>query len=175
MVTMLVVAIFYILRRLMQKNDGSRFARILHELIPELVGDFKVFIGLYQVLCSMGCTMEITYPAIMESFIGAVRSFANFDVFAMPGLSCVMGSSVIGKFWLSALLPPAIAILYGVNFLLQVRRSRVENKLDDTWDAAIWEEVKSGIADDHTHEYSHEDQAWTKQVKQLFSTTDKDD
>ena len=119
------VALILLIRRRLKENNGSKTTTLLAELVPDLVKDFKVFIGLYQVLCSMGVTMEITYPSIVEYWIGAVRSVANFDVFALPGLACVIGSSVIGKFWVSALLPPGIGLVFGIQFLLQVRRSRI--------------------------------------------------
>lgn len=48
------------LSRSLQKIGGSKRLRLIIALIPELIGDFKVFIGLYQVLCSMGPTLEIT-------------------------------------------------------------------------------------------------------------------
>ena len=48
------------LSRSLKKIGGSKRLRLIIALIPELIGDFKVFIGLYQVLCSMGPTLEIT-------------------------------------------------------------------------------------------------------------------
>ena len=75
-----------------------------------------------QVLCSLGFTLEITYPAIFERCLSAVRSLANFDAFALPGFSCLVGSSVIGKFWVSALLPPGIGLIFGISYLFQVYR-----------------------------------------------------
>jgi hypothetical protein len=108
----------------------------------------------------------------VEYWIGAVRSVANFDVFALPGLACVIGSSVIGKFWVSALLPPGIGLVFGIQFLLQVRRSKIENQLDESWDAATWEKVKLEVGDDNTHACSQDDQA---RVKQLETKTDESD
>jgi hypothetical protein len=84
LVLALVVAVFYIRRKLRNHHnvdEETETAFLLHEifneLLPNLVGDFKVFIGLYQVLCSMGATLEITYPPAVESMISAVRSVAN--------------------------------------------------------------------------------------------------
>ena len=81
----------------------------------------------------MGMTMEITYPSAVEAMFMAVRSFANFDVFALPGFSCVLGSSVISKFWLSALLPVLLVIGFGTSYLFRSR------KLDDNDRAEIME------------------------------------
>ena len=80
-----------------------------------------MFVGLYQMLCSMGMTMEVSYPPVVESMFVVVRAFANFDVFALPGFSCMLGSSVIHKFWLSALLPVLIGLGLGARYLFLTR------------------------------------------------------
>eukprot|EP01051_Picozoa_sp_SAG22_P008819 SAG22_NODE_695_length_7843_cov_2.924587_3_plen_1363_part_00 len=122
--------------------------RTLIEMAPDFVDDIKVFIGVYQVLCSLGFTLEITYPPIVERAFDAIRSIANFDAFALPGVSCVLGSSVISKFWMSTLLPVGIGLVFGTSFFLQVRRSRTENQLDDeNWDDKLWQSVQSKLND----------------------------
>jgi hypothetical protein len=66
----------------------------------------------------------------------------QFDVFALPGLSCVLDSSVVGKFWMSAVLPPAIVFLCGASFLLQVRRSKRETIILSKLSADAWKDAK---------------------------------
>jgi predicted outer membrane repeat protein len=109
--------------RSLKKVGGSKGLRHVIALLPELLSDAKVFIGLYQVLCSMGPTLEITCksaadafliqsarthgryhsclptdPEPVERFISAIRGFSNFDIFSIPGLACMFGSTVFGKF-----------------------------------------------------------------------------
>jgi hypothetical protein len=139
---------------------------LISELAPDLVGDFKVFIGMYQVLTSMGATLEIIYPPQVESLIAAVRSMANFDMFSLPGLSCVLDSSVIGKFWFSASLPPGIILFFGIGFYL--RRRRTHNlmiaELGDQWNSAEWEKFKVEHDEDASQDfvYSPEENQWIK-------------
>jgi len=37
-------------------------------------------------------------PEPVERFISAIRGFSNFDIFSIPGLACMFGSTVFGKF-----------------------------------------------------------------------------
>ena len=39
-----------------------------------------------------------TDPEPVERFISAIRGFSNFDIFSIPGLACMFGSTVFGKF-----------------------------------------------------------------------------
>ena len=55
--------------RSLKKIGGSKRLRHVISLLPELVSDIKVFIGLYQVLCSMGPTLEITCECTADTFL----------------------------------------------------------------------------------------------------------
>lgn len=142
----LIAAILYILgEQKKQKDDKDRttsprmkFLFELMTLVPDLLGKFKVFIGVYQIQCSMGKTMEVTYPSIVESMFTAVRSLANFDAFALPGFSCMLGSSVIHKFWLSALLPPIIILVFGISYTVQTRKSDDNHRADVRESSLNW-------------------------------------
>jgi hypothetical protein len=141
------------LSRSLNAIGGARKLRSFIALLPTLIGDFKVFIGLYQVLCSMGPTLEITYPTEMERFIHAIRGFSNFDIFSIPGLACMFGSTcsaqlfatacrprpchpwsplttargtgtVFGKFWVAVSLPPLIVAAFQLIYLRRLHKSK---------------------------------------------------
>ena len=84
----------------MRRPQIGRKVRGFVVLLKEMFNDVKVFLTLYQVMSSMGQTMEISYPPIIAAFIDFVRQFASLDLFALPGLGCLdLSSRYIFKFW----------------------------------------------------------------------------
>jgi hypothetical protein len=153
---------------------GAQKLRTVLALIPELIGDFKVFIGLYQVLCSMGPTLEITYPLAVERFIDAIRGFSNFDVFSIPGLACMFGSTVFGKFWVAVFMPPLIFASFYISFLYKRHQSK-EHITDVVMDAvadSCWEEAQTMAAAAHKNE--HTENGWSKQGQITAKDMDPD-
>ena len=65
-------------------HTPGRYVRALGRMLPELISDLKVFVGLYQVLTGMSTTLLIQYPILVEEFFAWVRSFVNFDFFSIP-------------------------------------------------------------------------------------------
>ena len=110
--------------RTLHINSAGRQVRALFILVQEMFNDIKVFLSLYQVLSTMGQTMEITYPAIISDFIDLIRQFATLDLFALPGLGCIdLSSRYVFKFWFSMTLPPIIiAFIFGL-YRFRVRQS----------------------------------------------------
>jgi hypothetical protein len=87
-------------RLLVRRPQIGRKVRGFVVLLKEMFNDVKVFLTLYQVMSSMGQTMEISYPPIIAAFIDFVRQFASLDLFALPGLGCLdLSSRYIFKFW----------------------------------------------------------------------------
>jgi len=87
-------------RLLVRRPQIGRKVRGFVVLLKEMFNDVKVFLTLYQVMSSMGQTMEISYPPIIAAFIDFVRQFASLDLFALPGPGCLdLSSRYIFKFW----------------------------------------------------------------------------
>eukprot|EP01046_Picozoa_sp_COSAG06_P068372 COSAG06_NODE_18153_length_902_cov_0.836862_1_plen_185_part_01 len=168
-----IVGIVYLSRSLKGIGGAKRLRTVL-ALIPELIGDFKVFIGLYQVLCSMGPTLEITYPSAVERFIDAIRGFSNLDVFSIPGLACMFGSTVFGKFWVAVWMPPLIFVSFFLRYLYQKHRSKehITDVVMDAVAASCWEEAQNIAAAAHTNE--HTDDGWAKQGQMTAKDMDLD-
>eukprot|EP01048_Picozoa_sp_COSAG05_P000359 COSAG05_NODE_9_length_39734_cov_180.598067_23_plen_613_part_00 len=165
------IAIILITVRTLRQADAGTKIRALAELTPELISDFKVFIGLYQILCSMGQSMQITYPASVETFLSSVRSIANFDAFALPGMACRIGGSVISRFWVAIIVPPLIALTMLALYLTQTRNSQkhISDVILSGVSHALWEQAQSQHSEAHFHEYSHEDGGWQKIEKSDLS------
>eukprot|EP01043_Picozoa_sp_COSAG02_P044631 COSAG02_NODE_4005_length_5922_cov_40.612227_2_plen_733_part_00 len=83
----------------------------LGRMLPDLVSDLKVFVGLYQVLTGMSVTLLIQYPVAVEEFFAWVRSLVNFDFFSIPALGCIIGTGAYVKFWSAMSLPLIIAFI----------------------------------------------------------------
>jgi hypothetical protein len=112
--------------------------KALIEVAPDLIGDIKVFLGLYQVLCSMGSTMQIAYPHSVENFLASVRSPVNIDVLAIPGLACRFRSTVINRFYVAVATPPAIMTAVICWYFLQKCQNKTEGQKERvSWDTCV--------------------------------------
>ena len=110
-----------------QLKKSSKAAKQLKKIIPELVGDFKVFLGMYQILCSMGITMQISYPSAFEHFLDAIRSLVNINLLELPGFACRLRSTVYAKFWVAVGTLPAISLcMLAWYYFHTSRRKQVE-------------------------------------------------
>ena len=92
-------------------------------MLPDLVSDLKVFVGLYQVLTGMGQTLRIQYPVLVEEFFSWVRSLVHFDFFSIPALGCVIGTGAYVKFWTTMAIPLAIVLIVQCIYKHQLRQA----------------------------------------------------
>jgi hypothetical protein len=156
---------------LLKRNADNPALNALLKLLPDLISDAKVFLSVYQILSGMGQTMMIRYPAAVETFIDQVRGFANVDVFSVPSMACILGSSFYGKFWVAVLTPPAIVVVMLCLFHARLRSSRhhMEGIVMDAVATARWNNVQGVAKANLTHEYDEGDKRW-KSTKHATKT-----
>ena len=123
----------------------------------------------YQVLTGMSRTMLIQYPVEVEEFFAWVRSLVNFDVFSIPALGCVIGTSAYTKFWSAMATPITIAMIMRL-----IYRNKLHNAHKDDLDELVldavsqkrWElDAKKTAKEKHIHHFH--DGKWRKKQVEL--------
>jgi len=88
----------------------AQMVEVLGRLLPAIVGDIRVFIGVYQTLSEMGTTLRITFPPQVETFIAQIRKVVSLDIFSIPTFGCMLGGNYYVKLWVSIGTPVVIII-----------------------------------------------------------------
>lgn len=112
-VAMLLVAFLVIICRRWKKRQQRSRQRsiaathfiIFMKVLPELTGDFRIFISVYQMLTNVGQTLALTFPDSVENTIAMMRQLVNFDLFSFAAITCVTGSNYYQKLWLALFVP----------------------------------------------------------------------
>jgi hypothetical protein len=89
----------------------SKYMGVFMSVVPTLLGDVRVFIGVYQTLTQMGSTLSVTFPASVEQAIFEVKGMVNFDIFSFASVSCIASTNYYGKLWAAVLLPAAAELV----------------------------------------------------------------
>ena len=88
-----------------QPSNAVVVVKILGKILPELLSDVKVFIGVYQTMANMGSSLSLKFPFSVEAYLDQVRSFVNADMFSVPAVGCIIGGNFYAKLWASLLAP----------------------------------------------------------------------
>ena len=87
-----VFALLFILPRLRKNKQLKELAVVLSRVLPNLQQeDLRIMIGVYQVFCSMGMTLNLQFPPAVERLVAFVKGYVSLDLFSLPGwtqLSC---------------------------------------------------------------------------------------
>ena len=120
-VVTLVCGIFYARKKrtqrqakklhVVQQSGVSKYMGVFMSVVPTLLGDVRVFIGVYQTLTQMGSTLSVTFPASVEQAIFEVKGMVNFDIFSFASVSCIASTNYYGKLWAAVLLPAAAELV----------------------------------------------------------------
>lgn len=99
-----------ILGNIQTRSAIAKNLQVLARVIPALMGDVRVFIGVYQTLTNMGTTLAVEFPEDVEVAIDAIKELVNIDIFSFGAVSCIVSGSFYTKLWLSLLLPAGIEL-----------------------------------------------------------------
>ena len=77
----------------------AQYLQVALRIFPALVGDIKVFIGVYQTLTNMGSTLAITFPPAVETALTLAKEMVNLDLFSFGSVSCLVSSGYYGRLW----------------------------------------------------------------------------
>jgi hypothetical protein len=117
-----VLLVVIILRRWKKRrksehpNMATTYLLIFAKVIPELAGDFRVFISVYQMLTNLGQTLAITFPDVVEEAISYMREIVNIDIFSFAAITCITGSNYYQKLWLAILVPIVLIAAVWLNY-----------------------------------------------------------
>jgi hypothetical protein len=131
-----------ILGNVQTQSAIARNLSVLARVLPALMGDVRVFIGVYQTLTNMGTTLAVTFPENVEVAIDAMKELVNIDIFSFGAVSCVVSGSFYTKLWMSLLLPVGIEVAIYLKYQSELER-RGLTKLPDSDDE---EKVRSHLS-----------------------------
>ena len=126
-----------------EKNKKTaEIVGVIGKIIPEIIGDVQIFIGVYQVFSGMGTTLRVEYPLFVQQFIESIRMWVNFDLFSAPGLSCLSPPSFYSKMWGQVIILVGIVLFIWLNLKKQLIQLHLDHIEDPDKDAAIEEHLK---------------------------------
>jgi hypothetical protein len=128
--------------------------KILARVVPELVADIKVVIGVSQTLTNMGSTLSLTFPPQVEAFLAEQRGLVNFDIFSFPAISCILSGNFYIRLWASLLVPLLILVTLYVFFSDRLKTLHLDHVPDIEQDeeARLYIEAESKARRDSERE-----------------------
>jgi len=125
----LVFLIIFLVPRLRANKKLQELAVVVSRVAPSLVEDARIMIGVYQVFCSMGMTLNVRFPEDVERLIAWVKGYVSLDLFSLPGLSCLASSTTYyHKLYLQFLFPTVIMGGLYANYLWKRRPNMAKLK-----------------------------------------------
>jgi multisubunit Na+/H+ antiporter MnhB subunit len=134
-----------ILGNVQVQSTAAKNLAVLARVLPALMGDVRVFIGVYQTLTNMGTTLAVEFPENVEVAIDAMKELVNIDLFSFGAVSCVVSGSFYTKLWLSLLLPAGIELGIYLKYDAELKKQGLNN-LPDTDDR---DKVRSHLSELH--------------------------
>ena len=111
--------------------------KILARVLPALMGDVRVFIGVYQTLTNMGTTLAVTFPENVEVAIDAMKELVNIDIFSFGAVSCVVSSNYYAKLWMALLTPVAIEVAIYLTYESNLEKKGLNKLPENTEESAV--------------------------------------
>lgn len=112
----LVIAILVVLPRLQKNQTIKDVLEVVRRVVPSLVGDIQIVIGVYQIFASMGITLNVTFPPQVEAFIDIIKSYVSLNIFSLPGVSCLARTSYYQKLYGQLGFPSALMLFITHNY-----------------------------------------------------------
>jgi len=134
-----------ILGNVQVQSTAAKNLAVLARVLPALMGDVRVFIGVYQTLTNMGTTLAVEFPENVEVAIDAMKELVNIDLFSFGAVSCVVSGSFYTKLWLSLLVPAGIELGIYLKYDAELKKQGLNN-LPDTDDR---DKVRSYLSELH--------------------------
>ena len=147
------------------KNSQMRDHQLMlavFRLLPDLLVDLKVFVGLYQVLTGMSQTLLIEYPPAVVFFFDEIRAFVNIDFFSIPAIGCLIGTNGYMKFWAMMSLPLWILLIMWLVYHHEMRKSHhgLEGVAMDLVQLKNWKEAQTEAKKKHRHTFDEKTNKW---------------
>lgn len=103
----------------------SNYLTLTIKVVPKLLSDIRVFIGVYQTLTNMGSTLSIKFPPSVELMIAAMTEWVNIDFLSFSAISCIAGINYYGKLWASVIIPASFEFLIYTWYRAKLRRLKM--------------------------------------------------
>lgn len=129
-----------------EEGQMAQYLSVAAHVLPSLMGDIRVFVGVYQTLTNMGSTLSMTFPSAVEDAIGMVKEIVNVDVFSFGAVGCVAQTNYYGKLWAGVAVPAGLELAI---FLMYKRHLKLKGLDKLHVDAELELEARSHLEQTH--------------------------
>ena len=109
---------------LRSKQKVGLWVPVMRLAWPRFKQSGAILISNFQIISNVGTVSAITFPQMFVDAISAVAAIVNMEIFNLPGLSCLMGTTYYRKFISKMLLPLVLVGITKLVAVLHLRRIR---------------------------------------------------